>query len=137
MIKAELKVRNDRAGLGHFGAPRGSKTHRGIDFECPEGTRILSLTDGVVSKVGYAYPEDLSFRYVEISIPGKFKHRYFYCVLPKGLKKGSTVKIGDVIGIAQDIATKWSTKAQPMMNHVHYEIKDGPRSYIDPVEYWA
>jgi murein DD-endopeptidase MepM/ murein hydrolase activator NlpD len=134
MIKAELKVRNDRAGLGHFGAPRGAKTHRGIDFECPEGTRIFSLTDGIVTKVGYAYQEDLSFRYVEIQAPGHFKHRYFYCVLPKGLKKGSEVKVGDVIGIVQDIAGKWKGG---MKNHCHYEIKDGPRSYIDPNEYWS
>jgi murein DD-endopeptidase MepM/ murein hydrolase activator NlpD len=108
-----------------------------MDFECPPGTRILSLTDGIVSKYGYAYETDLSFRYVEISLHGHFKHRYFYCTMPEGLRVGSEVKEGDVIGVVQNIAVKWSMPTKPMKNHMHYEIKSGPRTYIDPEDYWA
>ena len=38
----KLKIRSDSMGDGQFGAPRGDKTHRGIDYLTYEGQPILS-----------------------------------------------------------------------------------------------
>ena len=37
-----------------------------------------------------------------------------------------------VIGLAQDIAAKYSTPDRVMKNHVHYEIIDSDGVLIDP-----
>jgi len=80
MITGDLPYRvSDAFGEGHFGASRGSRTHKGIDFACYPDTKILSPVDGIVSRHGYPYADDLNFRYIEITnIDTKYKHRMFY-----------------------------------------------------------
>ena len=126
IIATDLEKRiSDKWGAGHFGAPRGNHTHNGIDYCVPPEAQILSPVAGEISKHGYAYPDDLSFRYVQITAKdGKF-HRIFYCepILPIG----RTVKEGTIIGFSQDLTERYPG----ITPHCHYEILSNGK-YIDP-----
>ena len=120
-------VRNDSQGAGHFGAPRGNRTHNGIDYECPPESAVLSPIMGAVTKLGYPYGDDLSWRYVEVSVDGE-RHRVFY-VEPL-VEVGDWVNRDTVIGKAQDLAQRYPG----MTPHIHYEIKLSDDTYRNPDE---
>lgn len=123
-----LPIRSDRAGDGNFGAPRGSRTHRGIDYECTPNDPILSPVEGKVTRLGYPYGDDLSWRYVEVTDSANFQHRVFY--VDPLVRVGQRVCENDPIGNAQDISERYP--AQGMKPHVHYEIKNEDGRYINP-----
>lgn len=131
MIKAELIQRpQDKWGNGAFGAPRGKRKHRGIDFACLPGTKILRPVSGIISKLGYPYSDDLLFRYVEITtINDKARHRIFY-ITPL-LIDGKIIRLNDVIGFSQDLTGRY----QGITPHIHYEIIDSGGDYINPMNY--
>ncbi len=132
MLLAKLPKRGtDAWGSGEFGASRGSRTHNGIDYACYPETPVYSLTDGLVTKLGYPYGDDLSFRYVEVESKG-LKHRYFY--VEPSVKVGDVVNRLDLLGYAQDIAGRYDKPGKIMKNHVHYEIKEGSK-FLDPEVY--
>jgi len=137
MIKAILPQRTqDAYGSGAFGAPRGDHMHNGIDYVCDMGTKILAPASGEVSKVGYCYKDDLSFRYVEITDEEGFRHRVFY-VSPDCAVGNIVIAGQSCIGIAQDLTKRYPRKTLgglPITNHVHYEIKKGTTFY-DPSDF--
>ena len=118
------KIRNDSFGAGGFGTPRSSnvsarKKHNGVDYEGDAGQDVKAVTSGIISKIGYPYADDLSFRYVEITAEGGYRVRQFYVEPSDGLKKNMAVKKGQVIGTCQALTKKYAG----MTNHVHVEIK--------------
>ncbi len=117
-------------GGGHYGAPRGGREHNGIDYECIPGAEILSPISGMITKHGYAYSDDSTFRYVEITDANEYRHRIFYVEPEAGL--GDQVTTCDVIGTAQNISDRYPGGMTP---HVHYEIKTPEGDHIDPDEY--
>jgi len=128
VIRARLVQRQpDPAGDGAFGAPRGDRTHNGIDYACLPGTIILSPIYGQVTKLGYPYADALMYRYVEITDTFGLRHRVFYIDPLVDLNR--RVSTGDEIGAVQDIAAKYP--GQGMTNHCHYEVKRGD-TYLDP-----
>jgi murein DD-endopeptidase MepM/ murein hydrolase activator NlpD len=125
----------DALGSGAFGASRGSRTHKGEDFEVNAGEVIYGKYEGVVTKIGYPYSQDSStkksrlksdLRYVEITAQGGLRHRYFY-VRPS-LNVGDEVFFGTEIGKAADLKKIWWR----MKNHIHYEVKTKDGTYLDP-----
>ena len=127
---------HDDFGAGYFGAPRGSRTHNGIDFSAPPGAKICSVCDGRISRFGYPYGDDLTYRYVEVTDTNGDMVRYFYAVPPDGNfgNVGHQVKKGGVIGVVQDIAARYNTDTKKMNNHFHFEVKrDG--EYLNPAEW--
>lgn len=114
-----LPVRDDPAGSGDFGASRGDRIHEGIDFVCEPGVRVLSPVAGEVTKVGYAYADDLSWRYVEVTCPRGYAHRVFY-VAP-AVYPGCRVTTETALGMAQDITARYPESG--MTPHVHYEVR--------------
>ena len=48
-----------------------------------------------------------------------------------GMELGMKVKFGEVIGVAQGIEYLYDG----ITPHIHYEIKIGRATYIDPIEY--
>jgi len=126
LIKTGLPLReSDKWGQGYFGAPRGSRTHRGIDYQCPAGAAVLAPVAGMVTKLGYPYGDDLSFRYVQITDSTGIHHRVFY-VEPQ-IWVGQVVKADAPIGMAQDLERRYPG----ITPHIHYEIKkDG--EFINP-----
>lgn len=125
MIACILPTRKpDRHGAGHYGASRGTRTHRGIDLAAQPGSLILSNVDGVVTKLGYPYADHLEYRYVEITA-GLIRHRFFY-VEPL-VNFGQDVAVGDIIGEVQDLSPLY----EGITPHIHYEQKMGNK-YLDP-----
>ena len=128
-----LELRSDEAGDGQFGARRGERTHRGVDVVCQPDAMVLAPVAGVITRWGYAYADDLAWRYVEITESDGDRHRLFY-VDPDYAVIGDFVSLDDPIGDAQDITEKYPD--QDMTPHIHYEVKNAQGQYIDPTE-WA
>ena len=63
--------KQDSQGAGYFGAPRGSRKHKGIDLCCEAVSVVSCMAPGTVTKVGYPYrmDDDLKghLRYVEVT----------------------------------------------------------------------
>lgn len=122
----EMSLRKcDGHGCGHYGASRGSRRHNGLDLVCPPKTLIYSPVAGTVTKLGYTYADDLSFRYVEIS-DGGYAFRVFYC--DPIVKEGQKVSRHTIIGEAQDLRPRY----EGITPHLHLEIKSADGEYIDP-----
>jgi murein DD-endopeptidase MepM/ murein hydrolase activator NlpD len=133
-LLTDRPVRNDRAGAGTFGASRagGTRSHKGKDYVAELGEPINSPVVGKVTKIGYPYASDLSYRYVQVTDLDGNDHRMFYVSPDPSIEVGSTVGKGDVIGKAQDVAAK---HGGGMINHVHYEILDPSKNPIDEDTY--
>lgn len=127
----------DGFGSGDFGASRGKRTHSGIDLCVAAESEILSTVSGVVTRCGYPYQSDRSYRYIEITDYRGYRHRFFYV--------DPVLRVGDyavaektIIGIAQNISAKYSSESKVMKNHVHYEILTGDTGGpVDPAEFWG
>ena len=119
----------DSWGEGHFGASRGDRTHMGIDYAAVPGSVLISPITGQVTKLGYPYADDLSYRYVQVTDSLGRKHRWFY--IEPGVTVGETV-IAEFssLGTVQDIVKRYPTP-HGMTPHFHYEVKDGT-GYVDP-----
>ena len=124
MITATLPPRpSDDFGSGEYGASRGrGRTHKGEDYACAPGTLIHTRVAGKVTKIGYPYADDLRYRYVEVTSADGLAHRLFYTAPLSHVTVGTAVSAGDVVGTAQDIASRYTTSTRHMNNHIHYEI---------------
>lgn len=149
-IKPPYVIRStDRYGMGYFKAPRqGGRLHKGIDPCCKVGDEILSVSCGVVTKIGFPYSQavaDASWsqeqrskheakkarRYVEVTDLRGLRVRYFY-VNPK-VAVGDTVHKDTLLGIAQGVG-----EALPgIIEHFHFEVlpKGNGQQPLDPNEY--
>lgn len=131
-VLAELQERGqDAFGSGAYLASRGRRKHRGIDFACIKGSKILSLTNGIVSKIGYPYnPNDYKkghLRYVQVTHDG-MDVRYFY--IDPAVKVGNTIRRWEVIGSVQGL-----TDIYPgITDHFHFEVKRG-KEFLNPEEF--
>lgn len=121
--------RNDPAGLGHFGAPRGSRKHRGRDYECRIDAEILSPVDGVVVSDGQAYRSTKTYKILNIRGDDGNLHRLFY--VARTVVLGTRVDVDSIVGVAQNV-TQMHTDEPGMQPHVHYEVKDAQGKYRDP-----
>jgi len=122
------RIRNDRAGGGRFGDPRGDRAHTGVDWVVEPGAPVLSPVCGVVSKLGYCYADDLSWRYVEITDGHQRRHRLFY--VSPDVQEHWQVDENTPIGRAMDITRRYPN--QGMTPHVHYEIKAHEGEWVNP-----
>jgi len=136
VIARTLKQRGiDDWGDGSFGASRGDRAHKGIDYSADPGDEILAPIAGAVTKLGYPYapkPGDkLTYRYVEITDYAGRRHRVFYIDPTVNIEQH--VNLGTIIGLSQDIAGKYHREDRgPMINHVHVEVLDLSGKPIDP-----
>ena len=135
MIKTVTPQRRlDNYGSGAFGAPRGNRIHKGIDYACVPHSIVLSATIGTVSRVGWPYsPEDPDkghLRYVEVITPLGYQVRYMY--IDALVSQGDTVSRDQPLGIAQDLTEVYNG----ITPHIHVEVKKGAE-YIDPEIYFG
>ncbi|MGH6927382.1 MAG: peptidoglycan DD-metalloendopeptidase family protein, partial [Dongiaceae bacterium] len=90
-----------------------SKMHKGVDFAASTGTPVFAAGDGVVVRVGKLRGYG---NYVQIKHNSKYATAYAHMSrFGKGLKKGSKVHQGDVIGYVG--STGMATGP-----HLHYEV---------------
>lgn len=120
----------DKFGSGLYHAPRGNRLHNGVDKLAVPGSQLKSLTDGRVTKLGYAYSDDLSYRYVQVSDGIGHELRYFY-ILPS-VELGQKIVKGTVLGEVQNLDKRYPG----IGNHFHFEVMHSG-VYIDPEEYFA
>ena len=114
----------DKHGCGNFGASRGGRDHQGEDYSCSPGTAILSPICGKVTRIAYPYASDLSYKGLEI-VNSEYSAKIFY--MAPSIAIGTTVVKGQVIGTAQNIASKYSAG---MVNHIHVEIRNAKGKLI-------
>lgn len=126
----EMKRRKcDDFGCGHYNASRGSRKHKGLDLCCHPGTVVGSPVAGWVTKLGWPYADDLSIRYVEVSIEG-YRYRVFY--IEPMVDEGQEVIIGTLIGRSQRLGSRYPRISE----HVHFEIIGPDGGYIDPTAWY-
>ena len=132
MIKTTTPKRTqDVHGSGEWGASRGSRVHKGIDYAVWPNSTVLSLTEGIVTKLGYAYSDDLSFRYIEITRLDKHCIRYFY--VEPDVSLGDIVEPGQPLGIAQDLRPRY----KGITPHVHLGVMSPLGEYLNPEVYFG
>lgn len=121
----------DSWGEGHFGASRGKKrTHMGVDYCVAEDSVLISPITGHVTKLGYPYGDDLTYRYVEVKDHHGARHRFFY--VEPDVEPGDVVFEGETeLGTVQNIVRRYPVP-RGMKNHIHYEIIDADGLYVNP-----
>nr|VFJ50505.1 MAG: Peptidase family M23 [Candidatus Kentron sp. DK] len=113
------KVRgDDRWGGGRFDSPRGNRPHEATDYVAEPGQNVVAVTGGKIDKIGYAYGDDLSYRYVRISTPDGYVARQLYVNPAEGIVPGAQVTAGQVIGISQALGSRYPG----ITEHVHVDI---------------
>lgn len=118
---ASAAVRSiDAFGAGHFGAPRSSRTHAGVDYATKVGQDVYSPIAGKIIRKSYPYSSDLRFEGVVIKGEGALAHvevKLWY-FKPLDSKVGARVLKGEKIGVAQNLNIKY----KGITNHVHMNL---------------
>lgn len=100
------------------------RPHYGVDYGAPTGTPVMSTADGVVTFAGYDRGEG---NYITIRHNSRMKTHYLHLSrFAKGLKRGTRVQQGDVIGYVG--STGMSTGP-----HLDYRVSDGS-GFINPLK---
>lgn len=122
--------RCDCWGEGHFGAPRGQRTHQGVDIVAIAGQPVGAPMHALVVRVAEPYDDDaiLSGLLLRgIGADAGIEAKLFY-VAPDLALIGQTVVPGQCIGIVQSLQARYPA----ITDHVHLEIWTGDLR-IDPV----
>lgn len=99
------------------------RPHWGVDWAAPRGTPILAAANGVITETGWASGYG---RHTEIKHANGYVTTYSHqSAIAKGLKVGSRVRQGQVIGYVG--STGLSTG-----NHLHYEVHVNNKK-LDPM----
>lgn len=118
----------DDFGSGAYGASRdgGVRHHAGVDYVAEAGQSVKAPISGYVTRIGYAYDDDLSFRYVEITNPAlRYQARVLY--VSPDVAVGDTVRLGQAIGEAQTLQGRYPG----ITDHVHLEVSRLGEGHID------
>lgn len=90
-----------------------NRMHKGVDFAAPPGTPIYAAGDGTIERIG---PNGAYGNYIRIRHRGDLKTAYAHMRgFKRGLKAGSRVKQGEVIGYV-------GTTGRSTGPHLHYEV---------------
>ncbi len=123
---------SDPMGKGHFGASRGTRTHKGTDYTATVGQKIKAPMSGFVKRVAIPYSSGKDhklLRGVEIIGADGHKCKIWYMSLEANIV-GSMVTAGQ-----EDIGTLLTLQnrhGKKITEHVHVEIRTHAGSVIDP-----
>src|SRR5213076_129404 len=109
-------------GEGRFHARRdgGERQHEGVDYVATAGQAVEAPISGYVTKIGYAYLDDQSLRFVEIENPAlRLTARVFY--VDQSVAVGPAVAVGRPIGQAHSLKRRYPLG---ITDHVHLELAD-------------
>jgi peptidoglycan LD-endopeptidase LytH len=121
----------DAFGSGDFGAVRdaGKRRHHGVDYVSEPGADVLAPLSGKITRIGSAYSGREDLQYVEIVNPETHLSARVLYVSPT-VAEGDFVSAGDVLGAAQDLTDRYPG----ITNHVHLEMRDAQRRWLDASE---
>jgi len=117
---------SDKYGSGWYHAPRGDRKHNGIDVIAMPGAGVICPVEGTITKLGYTYADDLTYRYVQVTDNNHYDWRFFY-VAPKVIME-EIIPSGMVIGTVQDIGARYPG----ITPHYHLEIKNPMGEFSNP-----
>ncbi|WP_372785937.1 M23 family metallopeptidase [Phenylobacterium sp.] len=119
----------DAYGEGRFHATRdgGEREHEGVDYVATAGQTVEAPISGYVARIGYAYPDDQTLRYVEIDNPALHLTARVFYVDPK-VEVGDSVAVGRPIGQAHTLQHRYPLG---ITDHVHLEIADAKGRRLD------
>lgn len=106
-----------------WGAPRGGRSHMGVDLMGPRGMPILAIESGSIIRAGYQ--SNGAIRIVQQGVSGsKFYYGHMDSIT---VRAGSSVKRGQVIGYMGDTGS-------PGAVHLHFEYwkSGGESAAVDP-----
>jgi len=103
------------------------RTHSGVDISAEQGTRVLAMSSGTVSRV---YEDDLMGSAVVIDHGEGLVSSYYNLTASPTVSEGDTVVTGTVIGAVGNTAIAESGRP----SHLHLEVSLDGRS-VDPVDY--
>ena len=120
---------DDAYGEGRFHARRdgGERQHEGVDYLAKAGQPVEAPISGYVSKIGYAYPDDQSLRFVEIENPALHLTARVFYVDPQ-VAVGDTVAVGRPIGQAHTLQHRYPLG---ITDHIHLELADRKGRKLD------
>ena len=104
-----------------FGASRSGHTHAGQDVFAAKGTKLVAVSNGIVStSIGEDHPFSSGRgNYVAIYDPQTDRsYAYLHLLDPSPLKTGDKVKAGQVIGLMGCTGSCYGV-------HLHFEIRQG------------
>ena len=111
---------SDRHGSGFFGAPRGDKRHKGVDFiVSPIGQTIVAPCPGDVIRIKRPYAKKVKgvlFSGLFIRAADYTYTLFYFEPLFEVLR--TRVEEGDILGYAQDISIKYPG----MIPHIHVQF---------------
>ena len=117
-VSSEFGYRESPGGIG-------STNHRGVDMAAPANSRVLAVAAGTVVASGYGFNGEGN--YAEIDHGNGIHTIYMHLIASPVVKKGSTVKAGQVIGYVgmTGAATGY---------HLHLGVKVNG-TYVNPWNY--
>lgn len=127
--------------LGNISAEQQASTnfHSGWDLAVSTGTNFYSICDGTVSNITNTQANDLPFKqsgnstgnYMMVTCSNGFTAMYWhiqYNSQPFGIRKGTLVKKGDLLG-------RTSTTGTSTGPHLHLGLKDPEGNLLDAMSY--
>ena len=119
---------DDRYGEGRFHAARdgGPAATKASTTSPRAGQSVEAPISGYVAKIGFAYKNESTLRYVEIENPALHMSARVFYVNPD-VAVGDTVAVGRSIGHAQSLARRY----RGITDHVHLELEDGRGRKLD------
>ncbi len=129
-------MRNDAGGLGHYGAPRGNRLHRGLDLQTIDGQDIVSPIDGRAINSSWVNSRGITIPTIVIIPTAKnlgFNNLQLLYAGPVG-GGWREVKAGEVIGKALNMQ---SLGYPPSVGpHVHVQMRMNGR-WVNPEPYFG
>ena len=100
------------------------RPHYGVDYGAPAGTPVMTTADGVVAEAGFSRGEG---NFIRIKHSSRIETSYLHLSrFKKGLKRGTKVTQGDVIGYVG--STGLATGP-----HLDYRVRDNGK-WLDPLK---
>ncbi len=106
---------------------RDGRRHKGVDFKTPVGTPVKSTLSGVVTRKNWNWRSNGNC--LEVSESGGPKKALFLHLseLPKSIKVGDRVHVGQEIGQSGNTGRSFAP-------HLHYQLIAGEERVLDPFD---
>jgi len=132
-----IDIRSDPWGDGHFGAPRGDHTHKGIDLRVYHREALVAPLICRVKRIAWPYRYQGKYMGIVLRSANEARNaeiKIFYMVPDETklwTKSHQVLLQGELIGMAQNISEKYDYR---MLSHIHLELRiDG--KLVDPEPY--
>ena len=128
------EIRSDRGGDGAFGASRGNRRHRGVDYASLAGSDVVSPVTGIIDRVSNAYTDPvkngpLKAIVIKNIVDNRYETKVLYVEPSKHIKPGMPVYGGQtLLGKTQSMVFIHEN----VKDHIHVQI-DGPQGSIVPI----